>query len=137
MRYKLTLNLLEGTAFNNTNHPINTTDSGLFLTLEIICSNIEQPQAETKMPTSPLLHQMALHLITYQLPMAPLPALPYCLLVICQVTKEHEQEGHVKSHSELDCKRLKSSVSITEKGQKVLVGFNGQMEYVVDVLSET
>ena len=47
-----------------------------------------------------------------------------------------EQEGYVKSHSELNGKRLKAYASITEKGQKVLDEFIEQMKNVVDVLPD-
>jgi DNA-binding MarR family transcriptional regulator len=47
-----------------------------------------------------------------------------------------EQEGYVKSSSELDGRRLKSSIGITPEGQKVLREFSEQMKNVLNVLAE-
>ncbi len=46
------------------------------------------------------------------------------------------KQSDVKSHSELNGKRLKASASITEKSQKVLYDFTKQMKNVMDVLPE-
>ena len=65
----------------------------------------------------------------------------YCILEfsagnLASHPKTLKQEGYVKSHSELNGNRLKSSASISEKGQKVLDEFIEQMKNVVEVLPE-